>query len=144
MIAKKRKGNKRSTYIAVGIIVVIVIIIIAALAYKSNDSSEPTAEAYNGIVPWDCFPEAQGNPLLVNEAACKLRGCKYDSDISNDKSPACSFQDKGYRLRVKDISHTERGFVARLEQVGSAPFGGDVTQWIFRFEERGDNVARFT
>ncbi|GFO05071.1 lysosomal alpha-glucosidase protein [Plakobranchus ocellatus] len=145
-MAKNCKVNKRGIFIAVGVaaVVVVIVTVAAVLANKSNDSSEPTAEAYKGIVPWDCFPEAQGNPANVNEAACKLRGCKYDSDISNDKRPACSFQDKGYRLRVKDISHTERGFVARLGQVGSAPFGGDVTQWIFRFEERGDNVARFT
>ncbi|KAH9504147.1 hypothetical protein Btru_065110, partial [Bulinus truncatus] len=38
---------------------------------------------------------------------------------------------------------TNLGVEVNLKQKGKAPFRGDITDWIFNFENRGDDVARF-
>ena len=78
----------------------------------------------------------------MSDSACRSRGCKYDAKADN--TPVCSFYDKGYRLKVTKITATDFGFTINLEQVGSAPFGGDISSWVFKFENKGDNIARFT
>ena len=76
----------------------------------------------------------------MSESVCQSRGCKYDVKAAG--TPACTFQ--GYRLEVVEVTTTDLGFTAKLNQIGSAPYGGDGLNWIFRFENRGDYVARFT
>ncbi|XP_059166951.1 probable maltase-glucoamylase 2 [Physella acuta] len=87
----------------------------------------------------DCFPEAEGKSQDINETECKNRGCTYSSNPAS-----CRYNASNYRLQFKDYTETSLGFQGKLQQIGNAPFGGDIRDWIFTFENRGDNVARFT
>ncbi|GFS21406.1 maltase-glucoamylase, intestinal [Elysia marginata] len=146
--------SKRRILIVVAIVIGIAVIAAIAIPLalrggdnddeddKKDDKSRNKSEAVTGSQPNDCFPEAEGNPSQANETVCQSRGCRFDANAT--KSPVCSYQDESYRLKVTDISTNDHGFTVKLEQVGSAPFGGDVANWIFRFENKGENVARFT
>ncbi|RUS75325.1 hypothetical protein EGW08_016914 [Elysia chlorotica] len=147
-------SQQKKRHILIAVAIVIGIAVIAAIAIPlalkdqdnhddddDNDGSDGVqVQAIMGTQPSDCYPEAQGDPSNVNASACRSRGCKFDAQ----NSPVCSFDDKSYRLRVTNVTPGPAGLSVSLEQVGSAPFGGDVPNWTFTFEEIEDNIARFT
>uniref|UniRef100_A0A2C9KG08 P-type domain-containing protein n=1 Tax=Biomphalaria glabrata TaxID=6526 RepID=A0A2C9KG08_BIOGL len=92
---------------------------------------------YRGM---DCFPEAEGNFDAVIDHECLMRGCYYNSDLE-----ICSYNWSSYNLEAVNVTYTDFGLVADLKQVGPmAPFGGDIKDWVFKFENQGDNVAHFS
>ncbi|CAL1536418.1 unnamed protein product [Lymnaea stagnalis] len=131
-------NRKVAIGIAVFIVIALIIAIAVPLALRASEDDEP-AVPLSSPIGMNCYPEAEGNPSAINKAECEKRGCIYHTN-----PVSCNYGADSFRLDAVNTTVTPWGFKAVLKQRKNAPFGGDIPEWIFQFENRGDNVARFT
>uniref|UniRef100_A0A0B7B0J4 Glycoside hydrolase family 31 TIM barrel domain-containing protein n=1 Tax=Arion vulgaris TaxID=1028688 RepID=A0A0B7B0J4_9EUPU len=142
----RKKSNKRVLIIVVSAIVMAAVIVavvvpLALLEYKNRvPHSDGIKATKSGL---DCYPEAEGNRSLVDKSKCTQRGCLFNADATLGQ-PICQYTEKQYTLSLIGTINTILGFQAILMQAGQSPFQGDIIQWTFTFENRGNDLARFT
>lgn len=164
MLPKRVAANKGGILLAALVVAGVIAGMIAAVVvlqnYSSSENDDEKAQAVSGddtgsstLMPLmtttadspdvtvderiNCFPEALGGVETMNEEKCMSRGCVY-------KDASCFFPQTNFGYKVVEREVTRLGFQLTLRREGTFPFGGDIETIVFRVEELGDGLLRFT